>query len=96
MKKKIAVFCGSSPVQSIKIKNDVKILCEFLVKNKISIIYGGGEEGLMGYFANSISSLNGNIKGVITNQLLKMIQIENKEIQLDIVNNMHERKKKNV
>ena len=70
MKKKIAVFCGSSPVQSIKIKKDVKILCEFLVKNKISIIYGGGEEGLMGYLANLIASLNGSIKGVITNQLL--------------------------
>jgi len=93
MKKKIAVFCGSSPVQSIKIKKDVKILCEFLVKNNISVIYGGGEEGLMGYLANSISSLNGNIKGVITNQLLKMIQIENKKIKLDVVDNMHERKK---
>ena len=93
MKKKIAVFCGSSPVQSINIKKDVKILCEFLVKNNISVVYGGGEEGLMGYFANLISSLKGNIKGVITNQLLKMIQIENKKIKLDVVDNMHERKK---
>ena len=47
----------------------------------------------MGYLANLIASLNGNIKGVITNQLLKMIQIENKKIKLDVVDNMHERKK---
>ena len=90
--KSIAVYCGSSNKVDTKYREEAKKVGGFLAQNKIQLVYGGGNMGLMGDIANSALDNGGEVFGVITEHL---IDIEKKNESLNnikVVSSMHERK----
>ena len=69
--KKIVVFCGSSLGFSPIYKEAAVTLGNYFVKNKISLVYGGGKIGMMGMLADTILAQNGEVIGVIPKLLEK-------------------------
>ena len=88
----IAVYCSSSNHVSNIYKKEAKKLGSLLAKNKIKLVYGGGNMGLMGILANSVLDNGGNVFGVITEHLIDIEKKNNSLNNLKIVKTMHERK----
>lgn len=89
---KVAVFCGSSSGNDAAFMTATQRLGEYLAKNGIDVVYGGGKVGLMGVIADTVLAHGGNVYGVIP-QHLKDREIAHQGLtQLNIVANMHERK----
>ena len=90
--KRICVFCGSnSGAKAIYTEFAVK-LGRILAERGITLVYGGGNVGLMGELANSVLSNNGSVIGVMPKELVDK-EIAHKGLtELHVVNSMHERK----
>ena len=61
--KSIAVYCGSSNKVDTKYREEAKKVGKFLAQNKIQLVYGGGNMGLMGDIANSALHNGGEVFG---------------------------------
>ena len=88
----IGVFCGSGrgsrEIYSLKAAS----LGSLLSERKITMVYGGGNIGLMGAIADSMVKAGGRVIGVITEKLVK-VELAHKNIaELRIVGSMSERK----
>ena len=65
-----------------------------MVQNGISLVYGGGNRGLMGIIADTVSSNGGHVTGVLPEKMdLPSVRTKDVESKLIIVKDMHERKK---
>jgi len=94
IKAKVAIFCGSmyGPNKShTKLAQEVT---SHLVKNNFGIVYGGGQNGIMGVVANTALELNGHVTGIIPSFLNKREKIHKKLNKIIITKTMEERKKK--
>ena len=90
--KAIAVFCGSKSGINPSYELHATELGNILGKKEITLIYGGGNKGLMGAVANAAMSSGGNVIGIMP-ELLKGLEHHNDSItELLIVENMHARK----
>jgi uncharacterized protein (TIGR00730 family) len=91
---KICVFCGSSTGLSPVFAEAARNFGALLAKNSITLIYGGGNVGLMGILADTVMANSGEVIGVIPDFLLKK-EVGHKGItKLEIVESMHQRKKR--
>lgn len=90
--KSICVFCGSN-FGDKKAYSDIAIaLGKYFATQDITLVYGGGNVGLMGDIANSVLSHGGKVIGVMPDDLVKK-EIAHKGLtELHIVQSMHERK----
>jgi uncharacterized protein (TIGR00730 family) len=90
--KSICVFCGSS-VGSLDIYSQVaRELGQLMAKQGISLIYGGGNIGLMGVIADEVLAGDGHVEGVIPDFLMAK-ELGHSGIQkMHVVASMHERK----
>lgn len=88
----ICVFCGSgNDLRSIYIDNTIAF-AKILANRRVSLVFGGGRNGLMGVLANAFINEGGHIIGVIPESLYK-IGVYHKAIQdLRVVKTLHERK----
>jgi uncharacterized protein (TIGR00730 family) len=90
--KSLCVYCGSSFGNSAVYAVAARALAKEMIDRNISLVYGGGNVGLMGVIADEVLRLGGEVTGVIPQALL------DKEVghlgltHLHIVQNMHERK----
>jgi hypothetical protein len=90
----ICVFCGSSTGNNPIFSKAAEELGTLIGSNGHSLIYGGGNIGLMGILADCAMAANGKVVGVIPHFLLK------KEVghlginELIQVATMHQRKEK--
>ena len=92
--KQICVYCASSTKVDQKYFQAADELGTVLAENEITLVYGGGAVGLMGRIADKVLELNGHVIGVIPD-FMKAVEWEHKGIsRLDVVVDMHERKKK--
>jgi uncharacterized protein (TIGR00730 family) len=90
--KSITVFCGSS-FGSASIYKEA-LLGETLAKQKIQLIYGGADVGLMGAVADGALNKGGKVTGVLP-RFLQSKEIAHKQLtELILVETMHERKTK--
>jgi hypothetical protein len=90
--KTICVFCGSNNGFNAIYAEKAEIFGKLLAGNNISLVYGGGNIGLMGIMADASLSYNGEVIGVIT-QKLKDIEVAHKGLtKMHIVETMSERK----
>jgi uncharacterized protein (TIGR00730 family) len=90
--KSICVFCGSNTGFNSIYSEKAEIFGKLLAGNNISLVYGGGNIGLMGIMADASLSYNGEVIGVIT-QKLKDIEVAHKGLsKMHIVETMSERK----
>lgn len=90
--KKLCIFCGSAKGNDPKYMKLGTMIGELLVKNKISLVYGGASIGLMGAIADSVMKNGGTVIGVIPKSLVDYEVAHSGLSQLFVVDNMHQRK----
>ena len=90
----IAVYCGSSNGLKSSFFDEAVRLGEFLALNKIKLIYGGGDLGIMGAVSNSVVKNNGEATGVITSYLVDKEMLNKNVENMLVVETMSERKNK--
>lgn len=90
--KTICVFCASSLGNDPVYTETAFELGKILAENKIDLIYGGAQVGLMGKIAEGCLSGNGKVIGIIP-EFLKTKEIVHSNLsELITVKTMHERK----
>jgi uncharacterized protein (TIGR00730 family) len=88
----LAVFCGSSLGADTSFAAAAESLGKLLAARQISLIYGGGNIGLMGKLATACLEAGGHVTGVIPRFLMEK-EIGKIELpDLRLVDSMHERK----
>ena len=90
----VCVFCGSSTGKDSIFADAAREVGTLLARSGHTIIYGGGNIGLMGLIADAALAQGGKVTGVIPDFLMKREVGHLGLTQLVIVNSMHERKKK--
>lgn len=91
---KICVFCGSSSGNNPIYADSAKELGSLIGNQKHSLVYGGGNVGLMGIVADSVLEHKGEVIGVIPKFLMDREVGHAGLTSLEIVTSMHERKKR--
>ncbi len=94
MLRSVCIYCGASFNGEPALKSLVEQLIQELVSKDISVVYGGGNVGLMGLVADNVIQRNGIIKGVIPQFLLEKEVGHTGLTELIITENMHQRKQK--
>ncbi len=88
----IAVFCGSSLGSDTDYAAAAESLGTLLGEQKIALVYGGGNIGLMGKLATAALAAGAHVTGVIPKFLMEK-EIGKIELpDLRVVTSMHERK----
>ena len=90
--KSICVFCGSSSGKNIKHLLAAQHLGKIIAKENLTLVYGGGNIGIMGELANTVLQYNGKVIGVIPEDLVAREAALKDVTELKIVKSMHERK----
>jgi len=90
----LCVFCGSSMGNLPIFKNSAIELGKCLGSNMDTLVYGGGNVGLMGILADTTLENGGKVIGVIPEFLMKREVGHAGLSQLEVVGSMHERKKR--
>lgn len=91
--KALAVFCGSKAGNNPLFEAHAKQLGYLLAEKNITLIYGGGNKGIMGAISNAALEKNGKVTGVIP-YILKDREHHHEGItELIIVDDMHTRKR---
>src|SRR5688572_12597269 len=90
----LAVFCGSKNGVNPLYKQHTIELGSLIVKHKITLVYGGGNVGIMGVIANEVMAQGGKVIGVIPKVLVAWERQHTSISELLVVDDMHIRKKK--
>ncbi|MEO6538092.1 MAG: TIGR00730 family Rossman fold protein [Ferruginibacter sp.] len=90
--KAIAVFCGSKTGNNILFEQHATALGHLLSRKNITLVYGGGNKGLMAAIANAAMQNNGQVIGIIPKLLTDWEHQHDGLTELTIVDNMHTRK----
>lgn len=88
----ICVFCGSSFNGNLVLKQAVEQLAELMVNRNISLVYGGGNVGVMGLLADAVLQRGGKAIGIIPQFLMDKEVGHSGLTELHIVETMHQRK----
>jgi uncharacterized protein (TIGR00730 family) len=89
----LAVFCGSQSGSNPLFEQHAKELGEYIGKNNITLIYGGGRKGLMGAVADAALANGGKVTGIIPELLIGWESQHVGVTDLQVVADMHSRKK---
>jgi uncharacterized protein (TIGR00730 family) len=90
--KSICIFCGANFNGDPVLKQAVEQLAATMAANNITLVYGGGNVGVMGLLADAMLKDGGKVVGIIP-QFLMDKEVGHKGItELHIVENMHQRK----
>jgi uncharacterized protein (TIGR00730 family) len=90
----ICVFCGSSIGIDSVYANSAKDLGKLMAQQGHTLVYGGGNVGLMGIIADAVLENGGQVVGVIPDFLMQREVGHYGLTTLEIVPSMHERKKR--
>jgi uncharacterized protein (TIGR00730 family) len=90
----ICVFCGSSSGTDAIYATEARELGRLIGTSKSTLIYGGGNVGLMGIVADATLEASGEVVGVIPDFLLRREVAHHGLTRLEVVESMHERKKR--
>lgn len=88
----IAVFCGSKSGKNPLFEAHTKELGHLLASKDITVIYGGGNKGLMAAVANAALEKNGTVIGIIPKILSDWEHQHDGLTELLVVETMHIRK----
>ena len=81
----LAVYCGHSFGTNPQFARDASRVGELLARNKIRMIFGGGNVGLMAAAASAALNNGGMVLGVTTHNVVAKQEPAHEEIQLEIV-----------
>ncbi len=89
----LTVFTGSATGADLDYQQEVRRLGRVLAEEGIGVVYGGGRVGLMGHIADAALEAGGEVRGVIPQVLVEREVAHPGLTHLDVVADMHERKK---
>ena len=92
MIKTICVFCGSSTGENPVYMEKARQLAGFFLENKIHLVYGGANVGLMRVLADTMLKGNGRVTGVMPKNLVHREVAHLDLTEMLIVADMQERK----
>lgn len=90
--KSVCVYCGSSTISDPAFDAPTLQLGRNLAEAGITLVYGGGNPGLMGKVTDACMSAGGKVIGIIPDNILKIEPRHDNVTELHIVPNMHVRK----
>ena len=88
----VCVYCGSNPGLKLVYAERAMALGTRLAKEKLTLVFGGGNVGLMGILVDAVLAAGGEVIGVIPEQLVGWEVAHRGVTRLEVVANMHERK----
>jgi uncharacterized protein (TIGR00730 family) len=88
----LCVYCGSNAGSRPIYAERAATLGTRLAQQGVSLVYGGGNVGLMGIMADAALAAGGEVIGVIPEQLVDWEVAHRGISRLEVVANMHERK----
>lgn len=92
MTQAICVFCGANYGKRPSYRESARRVGEILAERGITLVYGGGNVGLMGALADACLEKGGRVVGVIP-RALKEKEIAHQDLsEMHVVGSMHERK----
>jgi uncharacterized protein (TIGR00730 family) len=95
--KSICVYCGSQPGKSPQYVNSAQVLGQDIASNKIRLVYGAGNYGIMGHVAKSTADNGGAVFGIIP-KFLTEFERKGDQLEIDmemlITPDMHTRKQR--
>ena len=89
----VTIFCGSKLGYNPMYQQHAKELGALLVQHNIHLVYGGGNNGLMGVVANEVINSGGKVTGVMPQMLVNKEVAHDNLTAMHITEDMHERKK---
>lgn len=89
---RVALFCGARAGLDPRYRRITTDATHTLVQAGHSIVYGGGNIGLMGAIADAAISVGGDIVGVIPASMVEEELAHHGISRLEVVHTMHERK----
>ena len=92
--KSIAVYCGHEFGHNPAFAREAAVIGEFLGKNNIRMVFGGGDVGLMGTVATAALDAGGEVVGVSTANVIEKQEPVHNGVQVEIVDGVNERKQK--
>ncbi|MEM6261454.1 MAG: TIGR00730 family Rossman fold protein [Bacteroidota bacterium] len=94
MIQQVCVYCASSTKIAPKYFQAAAELAEIFVQAGITVVFGGGKNGLMGQLADKVIEKGGRIIGIMPN-FMKEVELAHKGVdEIHFVADMHERKKR--
>ncbi len=90
----MAVYCGHQYGTDPKFAQDAKKIGELLGKNKINMVFGGGDVGLMGTVATAALENGAHVVGVSTHNVIEKQEPVHKDVEIMVVEGVNERKQK--
>ncbi|MBA4057964.1 MAG: TIGR00730 family Rossman fold protein [Marivirga sp.] len=90
----ICVFCGSATGNNPVYADTARELGNLFTKFSHTLVYGGGNIGLMGILADTVINNRGEVIGVIPDFLLQREVGHRGVSRLEVVESMHMRKKR--
>lgn len=88
----VCVYCGSNAGSRPVYAERAMALGDRIAKAGLSLVYGGGNVGLMGIVADAVLRAGGEVTGVIPHQLVEWEVAHRGVTRLEVVESMHERK----
>ena len=88
----VCVFCGSNPGIDPAYRQIAVAMGAGVATRKLRLVYGGGRTGLMGALADAALAHNGEVIGIIPQDLMRREVGHTGLTELRVVNTMHERK----
>ena len=93
--KRLAVFCGSVMGKDHIYKTEAEKLGKEMANNSITLVYGGGNRGLMGVVAHAVHDNGGKVIGVLPKAMVRPSVTDGQvEDEVYIEDDMHQRKKR--
>ena len=92
MIKTLCVFCGSSMGRQALYADHAMKLAKYLLAEKITLVYGGANVGLMGVLADTMLAGGGKVIGVMPKSLVEREVAHTSLTEMHIVEGMQERK----
>jgi len=90
--KSLTIYCSASNKIDKKFYEMAKEVAQIISNYEIKVIYGGGNVGLMGIIAQTLTKLKREVIGIIPKFLIKKEKISLQITNLKIVPNMRKRK----
>ena len=88
----LCVFCGSSSGTDPEYVETARTFGTLLADRGITLVFGGGDIGMMGALSRSCREKGGSVLGVITEQLIAIEKPAMNGYELVVMKSMHERK----
>ncbi len=88
----VCVFCGSKPGNHPAFAQAARDVGQLLAQHDITVVYGGGQVGLMGILADAALQAGGRVVGVIPQLLATVELLHPRATQMHVVDTMHARK----